>query len=237
MTLPRRAWLLILAVLFISLWAALALWAFSSGDTEGSSKNPQPPAKTVDGQDVASDAPTGNRPKRTLPFIEAKPAFDTSDPRKLIGFSENVFTAKVGRKVSEVPLKSTIPGSDGSPQVQFQVTVDQVIKSKGPEPLSSGDETIVDQMGGTDPDTGHTYRIETSLNGEDYTDAILEPGEKYLFATRWDSIRDFHTVTAQPHGDLRLSGTPDGEAKLQLYQRSAEDQVNPLEGAAKEGSK
>ena len=59
-------------------------------------------------------------------MIEALPAFDTSDPRRLIGFSENVFVGRVEQKVSEVPLKSSIPDSEGEPQVQFRVQVGEV---------------------------------------------------------------------------------------------------------------
>ena len=230
----RRARLLLLAGLFIVAWATLAAWAFSTGSSSEASGTGDAAGEAPGGHGGSHDAAAreGNKPKRTLPFIEAVPAFDTSDPRRLIGFSENVFTGRVVRKVSEVPLESTIPGSEGAPHVQFLVTAGRVIKSSGAMSLVEGYEAIVEQMGGTDPATGETYRIETVTGGEHYTDTILEPGNEYLFATRYDRVRGFHTITAQPHGDVPLTDNPEGRATLELYERAAEDQVSPLKHAS-----
>ena len=229
MPLSSRGRIFLAVVAFLGLWIALAVWAFSSAEPKASVESPGEAAGGHESHDVAHEEDVkGNQPERVLPFIEAVPTFDTSDPRKLIGFSENVFTARVESKVSEVPLKSTIPGSEGSPQVQFQVTAGQVIKSGGPQPVTEGAWITVDQMGGTDPKTGETYRIETATGGEHYNDTILKSGKEYLFATRYDADRGFHVITAQPHGDVLLTGNPEGEATLELYKRAAEDQVNPL---------
>lgn len=234
-----RTHLLAFAALFVAVWVGLAIWAFSSAgpapDT-GDKADAQAQAKN-EAKNVSRDPeePSGNKPGPTLPIIEATPTFDTSDPRKLIGFSENVFVAKVESKVSEVPLKSTIPNSDGNPQVQFEVTVGETIKSGGQDPVKKGNTAVVDQMGGTDPATKLPFTIQVTTGGESYTDTILKPGNEYLFATRHDRIRGFQTIVAQPHGNMLITGDPAGEATVEVYKRSLKDQVNPLNEVSDEG--
>jgi hypothetical protein len=232
MTLSGRARLLLALLAFVALWAALAVWAFTSGDNKPEASQPNDDGdSSSEAQDV-SNAASGNKPPPTLPTIEALPAFDTSDPRRLIGFSENLFVGRVEQKVSEVPLKSTIPDSKGEPQVQFRVQVGETLKSGGPEPLSTGDRGVVDQMGGIDDKTGKPYVVNTITGGGHYTDNILQPDKEYLFATRYDPTRGFHTITAQPHGDVLLTGNEEGTATLELYRRSVKDQIDPRKVAS-----
>ena len=229
MTLSGRARLLLVLLTFVALWAALAVWAFTSGDSE-----PEASSTGGAGDETknVSNAASGNQPPPTLPMIEALPAFDTSDPRRLIGFSENVFVGRVEQKVSEVPLKSSIPDSEGEPQVQFRVQVGEVLKSSGPEALSNGERAVVDQMGGIDEETGEPYVINTITGGAHYTDNILEPENEYLFATRYDPARGFHTIAAQPHGNVLLTGNEEGAATLELYRRSTKDAIDPRKVAS-----
>ena len=231
MTLSGRARLLLALLAFVALWAALAVWAFTSGDSDPEASQPGTDQGSVEANDVSNVA-SGNKPPPKLPMIEALPAFDTSDPRRLIGFSENVFVGRVEQKVSELPLKSSIPNDDGEPQVQFRVQVGETIKSGGPEPLATGDKAVVDQMGGIDEETGEPYVINTITGGAHFTDHILEPGNEYLFATRFDPARGFHTITAQPHGNVLLTGSDEGASTLELYRRSAEDEIDPRKVAS-----
>lgn len=232
MTLSGRARIVLVLVAFVCLWAALAVWAFTSGDGEPEASQPTGNRDAGgEAQDVSSAA-SRNQPPPKLPTIEALPAFDTSDPRRLIGFSENVFVASVEEKVSEVPLKSTIPDSEGEPQVQFRVEVGETLKSSGPEPVATGDSAVVDQMGGIDDKTGKPYVVTTITGGAHYTDNILKPGKEYLFATRYDPARGFHTIVAQPHGDVLLTGSEEGPATLELYRRSAKDEIDPRKVAS-----
>ena len=225
MTLSGRARLILVLLAFAALWTALAVWAFTSGDRDQEASRSDTAQDQAEARDVSNVA-SGNKPPPKLPMIEALPAFDTSDPRRLIGFSENVFVAQVEQKVSEVPLKSSIPNDDGEPQVQFRVQVGETIKSGGPEPLSTGDKAVVDQMGGIDEETGEPYVVNTITGGAHFTDHMLEAGNEYLFATRFDPARGFHTITAQPHGNVLLTGSDEGAATLELYRRSAKDEID-----------
>lgn len=232
MTLSGRARLLLILLAFVVLWAAVAVWAFTSGDSGPQASRPSTDQNSgSEAQDVSNVA-SGNKSPPKLPMIEALPAFDTSDPRRLIGFSENVFVGKVEQKVSEVPLKSSIPNDDGEPQVQFRVQVAEIIKSTGPEALETGEKAVVDQMGGIDDETGEPYVVNTITGGAHFTDKMLETGNEYLFATRYDPARGFHTIVAQPHGDVLLTKSEEGAATLELYRRSAEDEIDPRKVAS-----
>lgn len=225
MRLPRTSRIPALAALLLAAWVGAAVWAFTPGEPSGDTAS-GPSARNVA---RGAGALAGNQEPRRDPAIEAIPVFDTSDPRALIGFSENVFVGTVVEKVSEVPLRTTIPNSPGQPQTQFSVDLGEpVLKSGGPRPLRAGDSAVVDQMGGIDPATGKDYVVETVVGGAHFTDQPLEPGKAYIFATRFDKRRGFHTISAQPQGDVLITGNPEGEATLELYKRAADDQVDPL---------
>ena len=89
---------------------------------------------------------------------------------------------------------------------------------------------MVDQMGGIDKETGEPYVINTITGGAHYTDDILQPENEYLFATRYDPARGFHTIAAQPHGNVLLTGNEEGAATLELYRPLNQRRDRPEKG-------
>lgn len=152
--------------------------------------------------------------------------FDPSDPRRLAGFSENIFTATVEAKAGDEPLDRGIPDRDGYPQQQFVVRVSESIKSGGEDPLEEGDRVTLSQIGGVERDSGKAYVVLSVHREKHWRDAPLEVGGSYLFATRYNSSKGWHQIAMQPQGNVPLD-TEEGEAMVEVYRRAAEDPVDP----------
>lgn len=226
MGLSTRARLIIVFVALVGLWAAIALWSFSSQPPTQSRTDAAHTARQGAGARGAPRVPVSRHP--LVPTLSVEPIFDTTDPRRLAGFAENIFVARVQRKVSAIPLKSTIPTDQGTPQLQYEVRVSCSLKDSGPKPLKAGSLTTVDQMGGRDPETGKLYVVETHVHGEESTDYPLVPGQTYLFSTRYDPHRKFQTIVIQPQGDVHLTDDATSQATLELYKSAVADPVDPL---------
>jgi hypothetical protein len=208
-----RGKVLALAALMLFAWAALLLWVFGgSGDRARAEREAPRPVEQ-----------------------EILYTFDIFDKRQLVGYSDNVFVGRVLRRVGDEPLMTTIPGVK-PPQTQYSVAVLETIKSGGPHPLAAGDEAVVNQSGGVDPETGRQLVVtgvsSTDGHGEvgHATDAPLEPGEKYLLATRYDASERWHAISAQPTGDVPLSGATERGEVVAAFREAAAHPVDPLAG-------
>jgi hypothetical protein len=207
--------ILVLAALALSAWAAIVLWVFGGSEDRARADREAP------------------RPAEQ----EILYTFDIFDKRQLVGYSDNVFVGRVLKKVGDEPLKTTIPGAK-PPQTQYSVAVLETIKSGGPDPLAAGDEAIVNQSGGVDPETGRQLVVigASATNGHAHgevghaTDAPLQPGEEYLLATRYDSTEHWHAISAQPTGDVPLSGATERAEVVAAFTEAAAQQVDPLAG-------
>ncbi|HKH75835.1 MAG TPA: hypothetical protein VKA51_02645 [Rubrobacteraceae bacterium] len=203
-----REKILVLAALALSAWAAQVLWVFGGSEDRARADREAP------------------RPAEQ----EILYTFDIFDKRQLVGYSDNVFVGRVLKKVGDEPLKTTIPGAK-PPQTQYSVAVLETIKSGGPDPLAAGDEAIVNQSGGVDPETGRQLVvIGASATDGHAADSPLRPGEEYLFATRYDPTEHWHAISAQPTGDVPLSGATERAEVVAAFTEAAAQQVDPLAG-------
>ncbi|MFO7296390.1 MAG: hypothetical protein C0P72_010255 [Clostridia bacterium] len=135
-------------------------------------------------------------------IIRATFVTDFKDPRKLVGYSDNVF---VGRVIEQTGVIERA----GTPETQFKVEVLENIKGK----LEG--TVIVNQQGGYDRETGRLYLMEG--------DTLLQPGKMYLFATGYDKEYNFHTLVPV-FGDIPIENiTKRAELVKKFKQAHAEE--------------
>ena len=135
--------------------------------------------------------------------IEVLPAFDTGDPRKLVGFATDVF---VGRVVG--PRGGG--GEQDAPHTTFAVEVRESIKGRasGVVPLR--------QMGGRDAD-GALVLFEGQ--------PLLRPGDTYLLvARRHPRSGEYHLVAPGDDAIRVTDGAERGEL-VRKYRRAHLDEV------------
>ncbi len=174
----------------------------------------------------APERPKG-KGRPDVPVMEMLYNFDQDDPRKVVGYSENVFTGIVEEKVGEGPMKTTIPGG-GNPESQFRVRVLSSIKAEGTAPLAADDEGVVNQRGGTDEESGKTYVVEGIYEDKHWVDQPLEEGKTYLFSTRYKDSEDWHQISVQPKGSVPLDDNDTADAIIAVHQRAAKDPIDPV---------
>lgn len=109
-------------------------------------------------------------------------AFPVQDQPTLAGFSDAVFVAEVQKKVGQKPL------TEGVPAGQFRVRVIETLKGEVPATVT------VTQEGGVE-DSGDMLLVEG--------DPILQEGDTYLFAGRFDT-RSGALVVVPRYGDIPL---------------------------------
>lgn len=141
-------------------------------------------------------------------YTEALYATDVSDPRQLVGITENVF---IGRVVSF--NETHYP--DGIPESLFTVEVLENIKGelKG--------EVTVNQQGGTWPATDDGTAGDLHLVNED---ALLVPGQTYLFATLPDAEGRWHTLVPV-YGDIAIKDDAHRAEVTAVYQDAVQNQI------------
>lgn len=145
---------------------------------------------------------------RPLAPLEPVTAFDPADTRRLVGFGSNVFVGRVVQKVSNVGLPTSNPESV-IPRTQFAVEVLESIKGK-----VSG-QLIVNQMVGNDG-TG----LEIAEN-----DALLEPGQRYLFVTKLDKQTGWYHIVASGYANVRIKDTKHGNELTEKFKKASREDV------------
>ena len=121
---------------------------------------------------------------------------DFSDDRKLMGASHNVFVGKVIRQVGS-------KSRTGTPETQFEVEVIHNIKGN-----LQGSVTV-NQEGGYK--NGVLYLIHEGdvVLPADKTDLsldpLLEPGQIYLFASRYSERDNWYTIISHPNAKANFS--------------------------------
>ena len=133
--------------------------------------------------------------------VHADKAVDTSDDRRLVGFADNVFVGRVVAKSGQTDELSM-------PETQFSVEVLDTVKG------SLAGTVTVNQFGGVAD--GQTVLLEG--------DALLEPGETYLLATRTRADRGWETVVASD-GKVKVKGAEHGR---QLKARFADAKAKEI---------
>lgn len=149
--------------------------------------------------------------------MEVSYGFEAEDKQKLMGFAENVFTGKVIEQVGTEAMTDPEPASEdpGIPQTQFAVQPLDNIKGDLTEPVT------VNQQGGNIKQNGDKKKV--LIEG----DPLLEPGEEYLFVTRYEEDEDWHTIAAQPFGDIKVEDKEKREEVKEKFKQAKKKQKDP----------
>ncbi|WP_066322450.1 hypothetical protein [Bacillus sp. FJAT-29814] len=145
-----------------------------------------------------SNEPPENPTIRTIEFSNA---FDVSDARKLVGWSNNVFIGKVIDQVGNV-------SSGGVPETQFKVEVSENIKG------NLNGTVIVNQQGGYDGD--ELILVEK--------DQLLQKGKSFLFITRKMEEKDWHSLVPV-YGDIEITNEDFKREQVEKYKKAYEEEI------------
>lgn len=58
-------------------------------------------------------------------------------------------------------------------------------------------------------------------------DALLEPGQEYVFATQYDRQNERHHIAVTGSGDIEIGDSSRGEALLEKIRKAKDNQVDP----------
>lgn len=151
--------------------------------------------------------------------VDVAYGFEVKDEEKLVGFAENVFTGRVIERVGSEEM--SVPSDSGIPQTQFTVRPLENIKGELTGPVT------VNQQGGSMKQNGEKKKV--LIEG----DPLLEPGEEYLFVTRYEESKNWHTIAAQPFGDVKIKDKDQRKKLKEKFKQARKEQKDP----AKEFSK
>ncbi len=176
--------------------------------------------------------PAAAPPKANV--MESIHAFDTTDPRKLVGYSDAVFVGQVVRKAGSDPIRSSIPG-DTQPRSQYEVRVEYPIKAGD---LQKGATVVVNQKGGEDQKTGEDWVVVGVVNDRHYRDEMLVEGRRYLLSVRYNEREGRYDISAQPQGKVPLDGASQKEQEklVAAFERAEAEQVDPMSSSEGGGS-
>lgn len=145
--------------------------------------------------------------------LEYSAVTELEDDRKLVGLADNVFIGEVVRKLGQT--------TDGPvPETQYAVNVQKAIKG-----TLSG-EVVVNQQGGFLPETNELILIDG--------DALIEPGQTYLFATLTNDVTGWHTVIPG-YGDLQVRSAQNRDELRARFSAARQNQI-PLAGRENRGN-
>ncbi len=147
---------------------------------------------------------------------DAEFVINVTDDRELVGAVHNVFIgnviAQTGNKPNTPPLEAG--NTTGfSPQTQFRVEVLENIKGN-----LNGIITVSQYGGYIEKDSVNQLVL---IEG----DKLLEPGKAYLFATRFNEIDRWHTITAPAYGDLVITDQIDYQNKIERFRKAFAQEI------------
>lgn len=222
--------------LFVVAWGVGIAVASQMGTNEDDAGADQSAANQgADAKDVGR--PDGGPCASQVVCVMDEYKWDIYDKRQLIGYSENVFAGRVIEQASTEAAKTSIPGDEEDPHTQYTVEVLGVAKSKGPKPLSAGDRTTVDQLGGPGAKTDKRHVAAPMSCSQQSVGGQLTVGDEYLFATRYDEDTSRHDVSAPPAGAEPVDSVGTREDTLTAYRLAADQQLDPLAEASDEDEK
>ncbi len=150
---------------------------------------------------------------------------DTSDPRRLVGYSDAVFVGRVIEQVGSVE-----PADNPFPRTQFRVQVLQSIKaarrvnnqaeSLPSEPAPLPDVVVVDQYGGH---TRNAAGKEMLLLMNDVP--LLKPGQAYLLATRYSEEGNWYHVLESNHAAVPIGDAAELAALVESFTAANREQI------------
>lgn len=145
---------------------------------------------------------TNNTPENpVVRNINADSVIDTSDPKQVVGFSDNVFLGKVIKRIGTKNLGNY-------PETQFEVEVLDNIKGEVKGTI------IVNQAGGFEGD--ELFLMEG--------DKQLIDGKTYLFATKYLPDEDWHTVVPVG-GDIPYNNEEEKAELIVKYKKAFKEEI------------
>ena len=129
---------------------------------------------------------------------------DMSDPKVLVGSSDDVFIGEVIKKQGQT-------GKYGWVETQYKVRVLEVFKG------SLVGEVTVNRHGGYDR---WTRTIQTVDGAPD----MPEPGTRYLFATRFNSTENWHNFPPG-FGDIRVRDDEHADELRRIFADAVENEI------------
>lgn len=141
-------------------------------------------------------------------------AFDVTDKRLLVGFSDDVFVGRVIKQVGSQGAPSLGEGTSLLPQTQFKVSVKDAIKG------DLNGTVIVNQSGGTDAETGELYLVDGN--------PLLEPKQTYLFSTKYSPENDWHEIVVEGYGDVPFKNKSEKKQKelKEKFKKAKKNQID-----------
>jgi hypothetical protein len=145
---------------------------------------------------------TNNPPENpVIRTISTDYVVDTSNPKAVVGFSDNVFLGKVIKQVGTKSLSAY-------PETQFEVEVIDNIKGELKGIVK------VNQAGG--------YEGENLFLMEN--DKLLIEGQTYLFATRYLKEENWHTVIPVG-GDIPFNNDEEKKELIEQYKNAYKEEI------------
>ena len=128
---------------------------------------------------------------------------NVSDDRELVGFSSDVFIAKVVKQV----------GTSTEPTLQTHFSVEVIETIKG----NATGNLVVNQSG------GYEYMFVWKYLVLEKGDELLQPGETYLFVTRGDDETGY--IFAPTYGNLLIEDQEDYQKKKIRFQNAFAEEI------------
>ncbi|MYC07232.1 MAG: hypothetical protein F4X57_08685 [Chloroflexi bacterium] len=129
---------------------------------------------------------------------------DMSDPSVLVGSADNVFFGEVEEKLGQTT-------KNGWVETQYRVRVMEVFKG------SLSGEVTVNRHGGYD-------RLTRTIEMVDGAPDMPEAGRRYLFATRLNSVEDWHTFPPG-YGDIAVWDDEHADELRRIFTIAVESEV------------
>ncbi|MFJ5718299.1 hypothetical protein [Neobacillus sp. NPDC093127] len=133
--------------------------------------------------------------------IETSSVIDIGNPREVVGFSDNVFFGKV---IKQVGTKSL----GGPPETQFEIEVLDNIKGE------LNGRIKVNQQGGFEGK--YLFLIDD--------DKLLLEDQTYLFATKYESNENWHTLVPVG-GDIPVNSDEDRKELIEQYKKAYQEEI------------
>ena len=129
---------------------------------------------------------------------------DLNDPRILVGSSDDLFFGEVIEKRGQAKSRGWV-------ETQYNVRVLEVFKG------SLSGEITVNRHGGYD-------RWTRTIHVVDGAPDMPEPGNAYLFATRFNSAENWHTFPPG-YGDIRIHNAAQAADLRRTFTEAVENQI------------
>lgn len=185
----------------------------------------QKPTQKEQGSDQGS---TGKNKKPDTNLLIVHSEINANDLREVYAASDNVFVGNVEAKLPPTVSKSSIPDDAGITISHYKVSVEEVVKSSGDNPIEhqtdpsnpATQSVNVSQIGGENPKTGQKSLVQNvNESGTASIDFLLETGKTYMFATIDDDLYDSRRLAVQPGGAQPITGDTQKIALLDLYEK------------------